>query len=161
MPSTRSCASLPMPCCSPAGAPAESMLALALPVAAGGLAAAWALLLWVIVRGPVALPLRRRCATALDVALLSFLHLGGGLTAGLYPLYPLLAFYAGYRFGERALIETVLGSVVGFALVVLSTEAWRRQPELALGLTAGSVVLPGCLIGLLRAIGAARQAANA
>ena len=145
-----------------AGLPAESLPVLALPVAAIGLVAAWALLLWVIVWGPVSLRLRRRCATALDIALLSgFLHLGGAATAGLYPLYLIMVFYAGYRFGERALIEAAICAVAGFAVVVLSTEIWRGQPELAAGLTAALVVLPGCVVGLLRATAASRQAATA
>src|SRR5437764_13456943 len=37
---------------------------------------------------------------------------------------------------ERALIETAVGGVAGFALAVVSAEVWRRQAERAFGLPA-------------------------
>jgi signal transduction histidine kinase len=133
---------------------------LVLPVAVLGLSAAWTVLLSILLR-PVAGRLRRGCAMALDIALLSaLLHLGGAAAAGLYPLYLLAAFYAGYRFGEHALLGSAIGSLAGFAVVVLFTEFWRRQPGLALGLIAALMVLPWCVVGLLRAIAAARATAT-
>ncbi len=133
---------------------------LVLPVAVLGLSAAWTVLLSILLR-PVAGRLRRGCAMALDIALLSaLLHLGGAAAAGLYPLYLLAAFYAGYRFGEHALLGSAIGSLAGFTVVVLFTEFWRRQPGLALGLIAALMVLPWCVFGLLRAIAAARATAT-
>jgi len=139
--------------------PRETSVALMMPVAAIGLAAAWGLLLWLILQ-PVGVPARWRLGMALDVALLSaFLHIGGSAAAGLCVLFPAVVFYAGYRFGERALIETAIASLLGFAAVVLTTGFWRQQPGLALGLGAALLVLPGCFAGALRVAEAARRKA--
>jgi signal transduction histidine kinase/HPt (histidine-containing phosphotransfer) domain-containing protein len=144
-----------------AAVPTDGTPGLALPVVALGLTTAWVVLLSVILRR-VPSPIRRRYAMALDIALLSaFLHLAGSAAAGWYPLYLIAVFYAGYRFGDRALIEAAIASLAGFAVVVLSTEFWRQQPDLALGLMATLLVLPACGARLLRATAAARGAAAA
>jgi hypothetical protein len=76
--------SLLFACAFGSAAAATGSSALALPVAALGLVAAWTVLLAVIIR-PLASPMRRRWATALDVALLSaLLYLGGVAAAGCY-----------------------------------------------------------------------------
>ena len=130
------------------------------PVAALALVAAWAVLLWVILR-PAAPRWRRFAAMGLDAALFSaFLHFGGSAVAGWYPLYLLAIFYAGWRFGRGALVMTALGSIAGFAAVVLSTASWRQQPALAAGLLAALGVLPAFAAAVLRALKAAREAAQ-
>ncbi len=131
------------------------------PVAALGLAAAWALLLHVIL-WPAAPPLRRGGAMALDIVLLSaFLYFGGRAVAGWYPLYLLAIFYAGFRFGLAALVWNAIAGILGFAAVILSTEFWREQPGLATGLLVGLAVLPALVAGTIRAIAAAQAAAAA
>ena len=95
-----------------------------LPIAAFALVAAWTLLLQVILF-PVASPVRRWGATALDLVMLSaFLHVGGGEVAGWSPLYLLVSCYAGLRFGLGVLLGTTIGSILGFAAVIVSTDAW-------------------------------------
>lgn len=127
-----------------------------LPVAAFGLVAAWAVLLHVIL-WPAAAPVRRYGATALDLAVISaLLHFGGGEVAGWYPLYLLVIFDAGLRFGLGALLGTAIGSILGFAGVILSTEIWRQQPVLGAGLLLALAVLPAMLAGTIRAIASAR-----
>ncbi len=137
----------------PQRAPAAPYLA----VAAFGLVAAWALLLYVIL-WPAASPARRLGTMALDIALFSaFLHFGGAAVAGWYPLYLLATLYAGFRFGLGALVGTATLSILGFAAVVLSTEIWQRQPVLASGLILGLAVLPGFVAGAIRRVGSAQH----
>jgi len=130
-----------------------------LAVAASGLVAAWAVLLWVIL-WPAALPFRRGGAMILDILLFSaFLHYGDSAVAGWYPLYLLAIVYAAFRFGLGALLGTATLSILGFAAVVLSTDVWRQQPVLAVGLIVALAVLPGFIAGAIRAINSARAAA--
>jgi hypothetical protein len=131
------------------------------PVAALGLAAAWGLLLHVVL-WPAAPPARRGAAMALDIALLSvFLHFGGRAVAGWYPLYLVAIFYAGFRFGLNALLGNAVAAMLGFAAVILSTPFWRQEPGLASGLLVALAVLPAVVAGTLRAIAAAQAAAAA
>ena len=129
-----------------------------LPIAAFALVAAWALLLQLILF-PIAPPVRRWGAMALDLVMLStFLHVGGGEVAGWYPLYLLASCYAGLRFGLGVLLGTTIGSILGFAAVIVSTDAWWQQPILATGLILALALLPALLAGAIRAIAAARAA---
>ncbi len=132
--------------------------ALYLLVAAFGLVSAWALLLHVILF-PAARPVRRSGAMALDLALFSaFLHFGGDAVAGWYLLYPLAICYAGFRFGRRTLLGTAIGSILGFASVVLSTDVWRQLPTLSAGLILALALLPLLIAGAIRAIASALAA---
>ena len=147
--------SLALTALAPNADPAAPYLA----VAAFGLVAAWAVLLCVIL-WPAAPPSRRFGAMILDIVLLSaFLHYGGSAAAGWYPLYLLAIVYAAFRFGVGALLGTAILSVLGFAAVVLSTDFWRQQPVLAIGLIVALAVLPGFIAGAIRAIASARAAA--
>ena len=144
---------------SAAMAPAAGLAQVLPTVAALGLAAAWAVLLDVVLR-PASSSMRWRYATVLDVVLLSaVLHFGGGPAAGWYAMYLAVVFYAGSRFGERALIETAALGVAGFSGMALSTEVWRQQPSLVAGLIAALLVLPACLVAAFRAAAAAQAAA--
>jgi signal transduction histidine kinase len=141
--------------------PTAGIAAAALPVAALGLVAAWVVLLWVVLK-PTALRPRLRCALALDIALLSgLLHLGGAIGAGLFPVYLGIVFYAGHRFGERALLEAAIASLAGFVTVAATTDFWLQQPGLAVGLIAALVFLPASVAGLLRRTAAARAGVSA
>jgi signal transduction histidine kinase/HPt (histidine-containing phosphotransfer) domain-containing protein len=129
-----------------------------LPIAAFALVAAWTLLLQLILF-PVAPPVRRWAAMALDLVMLSaFLHVGGGEVAGWYPLYLLASCYAGLRFGLGILLGATISSILGFAAVIVSTDAWWQQPILASGLILALALLPVLLAGAIRAITAARAA---
>ena len=125
-------------------------------VAASALIIAWVLLLCVI-RWPVAAPLRRDGTMLLDIAVFSaFLHFGGGGVAGWYPFYLLMISYNGLRFGLRALLDSALAAILGFAAVVLSTEIWRIEPALSIGLLLALAVIPACFAGTVHALGTAR-----
>lgn len=128
--------------------------------AATALVAAWAMLLCVML-WPTAPPLRRHGALALDMALFSaFLHFGGGAVAGWYPVYLLASVHAGLRLGLDALLVSAVAGVLGFAVVILSTEVWRLQPPLAAGLLFALAALPACLAGVIQALATARARAS-
>ena len=135
-----------------AASPQRGAVADCVPVAAAALVAAWAVLLCVM-QWPVAPPSRHNFVLALDAALFSaLLHFGGSAVAGWYPLYFLLIFYAGYRFGRGALLVSTIASTLGFAAVILSTEIWRLQPALSGGLLVALAVLPACFAGIFDAL---------
>lgn len=142
-----------------AATPLDPVASRCLAVAAFALVIAWGLLLCVML-WPVASMARRYGGMILDVAAISvFLHTGGASVAGWYPLYAVAVFHAGLRFGLRPLLTSAAASLLGFAAVVVSTAAWRRQPALAAGLIVGLGVLPGVLAGAIRGAAAARAAA--
>lgn len=141
-----------------AALPSDGAAPATVPVAALGLVAAWALLLQIIL-WPAAPPLRRTAAMALDIALLSaFLHFGGRAVAGWYPLYLMAIFYAGFRFGLGALLGNAIAAILGFAAVIVSTEFWRQEPGLAIGLLVALAGLPAVVAGAIRATAAAQTA---
>jgi signal transduction histidine kinase len=62
------------------------------------------------------------------------------------------------RFGLGALLGTTIGGILGFAAVIVTTDAWWQQPILATGLILALALLPALLAGAIRAIAAARAA---
>src|SRR5207302_4835398 len=76
--------------------------------------------------------------------------------AGWYPLYLFSSLYAGFRFGRGALFGNAIAGMLAFAVVALSTEAWRQQPILAGGLVLALGLLPALVLGAIRALAAAR-----
>jgi hypothetical protein len=129
------------------------------PITAAELVSAWTLLFCVML-WPITPAVRRLPAIVLDLSLFSaFLHCGGREVAGWYPLYVIVTFYAGLRYGVAALLTAAAASVVGFAAVVASTESWRAQPALCAGLLLALFLLPALLLMTLRRAAAARSAA--
>ena len=134
---------------------------IALTVAAVAAIAAWGWLLALILR-PDPSGLRLRIAMTADIALLSaFLAAGDSMAACWWPVYLVATFYAGYRFGMKALTVNSAVSVVGFAAVAASTAFWHSQPVLSAGLGAALLVLPACFAMLLRVVSAVRAEAEA
>lgn len=135
----------------PLDGPAADCVALVAP----WLVAAWAMLLYVLLR-PAAPKLRRNAASVADIVLLSwFLHLGGPEVSGWYPLYLVTTFYSGLRFGVGALAAAAAFSMLGFAAVVLMTAMWHELPFLAAGLLGALAVLPAFVARAIRAAAAA------
>jgi signal transduction histidine kinase len=132
-----------------------------LPLTAAALAAAWLLLLHILLQ-PAPSAVRRACGMVLDAAVVSaLLHCGGETTAGWYPLYLLATCYAGFRFGVGALLWTAMLNLLGFAAVVASTEFWQQQPALTAGLILALIVLPALVAAPLRERAASQAAAIA
>src|SRR5262245_2165551 len=104
---------------------------------------------------------RRVCAIFVDLATLSWgMHVGNEITSLLYPMYLWTIFGNGFRFGVRYLFFAAAVSVVGFSLVVATTEYWSSHLNLAVGLLAGLVILPLYAATLIRKLSAARQQAE-
>ena len=132
-----------------------------LAVASAGLVSGWLLLLLALLR-PSPSSLRRHCGIVADAALLSaFLHFGGGVAAAAYPLYLLLILYTGWRFGIGALAAASMLSLLGFGVVIATTDFWRELPVLAAGLIAALAIVPAGAARLLRALADTQQTATA
>ena len=130
-------------------------------VAALGLAGAWVFLLLTIL-DPVSSPLRYYVGAVFDAALLAaLLHFGAALTAPWFPLYLLVTFYAGFRFGPVALTVASVANLIGFAAVVATTSFWREQALLAGGLVIAMIVLPAYIGRMVREVAQSRAAAAA
>lgn len=130
-------------------------------VAALGLAGAWAFLLLTIL-DPITSPLRYYVGALFDAALLAaLLHFGAALTAPWFPLYLLVTFYAGFRFGPVALAVTSAANLIGFAAVVATTPFWREQALLAGGLAIAMIVLPVYIGRMAREVAQSRADAAA
>src|SRR5579871_6257778 len=74
-------------------------------------------------------------------ALWALMYFGQEAGPPLYPLYLWITFGNGFRYGNRYLAYSALGSLVGFVSVVLATGYWRDQPHLAVGLVFGLIAL--------------------
>lgn len=114
-----------------------------------------------LVVNPGASPHRRILALTVDLGTLSYgLHVGGGLTALLYPIYLWVIFGNGFRFGLRYLFAAAAISVVGFAIVIPATEYWRSNLSLGVGLLLGLIILPAYASTLIRKLSAAKAQAE-
>ena len=104
-----------------------------------------------IVARPAISPPRRIAAMITDMTTLSALmYFGQEAGPPLYPLYLWITFGNGFRYGNRYLAYSALGSLFGFVSVVLATGYWREQPHLAVGLVFGLIALPGYIATLIR-----------
>jgi two-component system, sensor histidine kinase RpfC len=128
-------------------------------VAAVGLAVAWIFLLLTIL-DPIPSPLRYYVGTIADAVLLSaFLHFGAALTAPWFPVYLLVSFYAGFRFGPAALAVSSVANLAGFVVVVATTAFWQQQALLAAGLLVAMIALPAYVGNIVREVAQSRAAA--
>lgn len=110
---------------------------------------------------PGAYPIRRLTAMVTDLSALSYcLHLGGEITAVLYPAYLWTIFGNGFRFGLRALFSATAISLAGFALVIATTPYWQSNYRLSYGLLFGLLVLPAYAGTLIKKLERARSAAE-
>ncbi len=115
-----------------------------------------------ILRQPRRSVRRRVLSLGCDIGALSLqMHLGGTVTAALYPLYLWVVFGYGFRFGLRFLALGTGLAVAGFAAVIATTPAWCDHPTLAAGLLAGLVILPAYTSSLIRKLSRATEQAEA
>jgi two-component system sensor histidine kinase RpfC len=104
-----------------------------------------------IVARPGISPPRRIAAMITDMTTLSVLmYLGRESGSPLYPIYLWITFGNGFRYGNRYLAYSALGSLGGFIAVVAATSYWRGQPHLAGGLIFGLMALPAYIATLIR-----------
>jgi two-component system sensor histidine kinase RpfC len=105
---------------------------------------------------------RRGAALLLDMGFLSWLlHLGDEAHAVFFAIYLWVVFGNGFRFGLVWLWAGTAAALAGFGTVVLTTNYWREQPHLSIGLLIGLVVLPAYAAALIRKLSEARRQAEA
>ena len=104
--------------------------------------AAIILFLW-LVKSPVKTPLRYIFGSIIDILGLSYgMYLSGNLGIALYPLFLLVIFGYGFRFGRRYLALTTVESIVGFVVVYYISAYWQDHQILFNGLLLGLIILP-------------------
>ncbi len=115
-----------------------------------------------MLRRPAAMAGRVTAALLLDIVSVSYeMHLGGPDTAWLFPAYLWIVFGNGFRFGAGCLRAAMIGSLAGFAAVLISTPFWHGQLALSVGVIVGLVILPAYGLVLIQRLSAARKAAEA
>lgn len=128
----------------------------------GGYSTLSLVILAAIIVRPAPSPARRVFAMIADFAALSsFMHLGGEATAPFYAVYLWIALGNGFRYGLPYLAASVGMAAVGFSAVIMTTEFWLRQWQLALGLLAALVILPAYAATLIRKLTEAKAQAEA
>lgn len=89
------------------------------------------------------------------------LHVGGALTAVMYPIYLWVTFGNGFRYGARYLVISAAISLVGFGYVLWSTPYWQQAEAISYGLLVALVCLPAYVVSLIRKLTEAKAAAEA
>ena len=106
--------------------------------------AAIILFIW-LVKSPVKTPLRYIFGSIIDILGLSYaMYVSGNLGGALYPLFLLVIFGYGFRFGRRYLVLTAVESIAGFLIVYSYSEYWQEYEHQMLfnGLLFGLIILP-------------------
>ncbi len=114
-----------------------------------------------IVIWPGASPSRRLTAMLTDFSATSYLmYFGGEAAAPFYPIYLWVAFGYGFRYGLPYLAASVAVSVSGFAAVIITTDFWREEWPLGIGLLAALIILPGYAATLIKKLTEAKAQAE-
>lgn len=115
-----------------------------------------------IVIWPQKSPVRRLAGMVLDFsAITASMHFGNEGGAPIYPLYLWVAFGNGFRYGLPYLASSVVVAVCGFVIVLITTDFWREELPLGIGLLAALVVLPSYAASLIRKLTEAKAQAEA
>jgi len=110
---------------------------------------------------PGASPIRRFTAMVTDFGTISALmYLGGEAAAPFYPIYLWIALGYGFRYGLPYLAASMVLSLCGFSAVVLTTEFWREEWPLGVGLLLALIVLPGYSATLIKKLTEAKAQAE-
>lgn len=104
---------------------------------------------WIIYK-PQTSPARYIISTTIDISALSYgVYLAGEYGSALYPLYLLITFGYGLRFGRYYLAYCAGISIVGFAVVRQLSEYWQDHTILFSGLVLGLIFLPAFAFTLI------------
>lgn len=110
---------------------------------------------------PGASPVRRFVALCVDTICMSWQsYLGGESVAAFFPVYLWIIFGNGFRFGISALLNAVILTTLGFGVVIVTTQYWREQSNIAFGLWISLLVLPAYAGTLIQRLSKARQQAE-
>lgn len=104
---------------------------------------------------------RRLAAMVTDMTTLGLvIHFAGTNGAALYPVYLWITFGNGFRYGNRYLTASAIGSIVSFGLVFAYTDFWWSWPYLSGGLMLGLAILPAYVASLIRKLTEAKAQAE-
>jgi two-component system sensor histidine kinase RpfC len=91
----------------------------------------------------------------------AYMYFGDEAGAPVYPLYLWVALGNGFRYGVPYLASSVVVAVCGFVVVLFTTEFWREELPLGIGLLVALVVLPTYAASLIRKLTEAKAQAEA
>jgi two-component system, sensor histidine kinase RpfC len=129
---------------------------------AGGYLLISCLYIVLIAAFPRVSPTRRVCGMATDFAATSaFMHFGCESAAPFYAIYLWVSLGNGFRYGLNYLAISIVMAACGFSLVLLTTEFWRQNLPLGLGLLAAVIILPAYAASLIRKLREAKAQAEA
>lgn len=129
---------------------------------AGGYLLVSCIYLGLIIVWPKASPARRITGMVTDFALTSaFMHFGCASAAPFYAIYLWVTLGNGFRYGLSYLANSIVMAACGFSLVLVTTEFWRANLSLGLGLLAALVLLPAYAASLIRKLREAKAQAEA
>lgn len=115
-----------------------------------------------IVIWPQKSPVRRITGMVLDFSAISAsMHFGDEGGAPIYPLYLWVTFGNGFRYGLPYLASSVVVAVCGFVIVLMTTDFWRQELPLGIGLLAALVILPAYAASLIKKLTEAKAQAEA
>ncbi len=96
-----------------------------------------------IVRNPIASPVRRLIGAVADVAILSIeMYLGSGVAAGLFVFYLWVILGNGFRFGVSYLRFSHLITILGFSAAAVYGEFWQSNQAYASGVWVVLLLIP-------------------
>lgn len=88
-------------------------------------------------------PARRFLNNVIDIGTISYLILQTGeVGASLFALYIWVTIGNGFRFGNRALAVSAILSVIGFSVVLYTSELWQKHIPFATGVMFTLIVIP-------------------
>jgi two-component system sensor histidine kinase RpfC len=95
--------------------------------------------------------IRRIFTLITDIGLFSYgMHLGGAEATACFSVYLWLIVGHGMRFGQVYLLGGTILGVLGFIIVLLTTDYWIEQRTAGIGLLTGLIVLPIFFSSLLK-----------
>ncbi len=114
------------------------------------LVVSWGILLAILI-SPEKSVLRRLVGMLSDMGYTSYALYGGGAVGSpLFIVYFWVIFGNGFRYGNRYLFAAMALSVIGFSIVLVSSEFWIQYRGLGLGVALGLIVLTVYVSSLIR-----------
>ncbi len=125
-----------------------------------GMAISWSFLIHLLL-DPNRSVARRLLAMQADLWILTWvLSTGHEVTAVWYPIYLWVTFGNGFRYGNRYLLTSAVISLIGFSIVVFTSDFWSLHLYVASGLIAALIVLPAYVATLIRKLTEAKRQAE-
>ena len=114
------------------------------------LVVSWGILIGILIN-PEKSVARRLIGMLSDMGYTSYaLYGGGAVGAPLFIVYFWVIFGNGFRYGNRYLFTAMVLSVIGFGIVLVSSDFWIQYRSLGLGVALGLIVLTAYVSSLIR-----------